>query len=98
MKTIITIAAVLFLIRGCNEKNEPGFDTKPLNEQLLGRWRLFFETRSTSYENFRYIYALLAIILTSFVNCSNTILAESHTFGCFTSMSVSAEVRCIQDA
>jgi hypothetical protein len=54
MKTIITIAAVLILIWGCNEKNEPGFDTKPLNEQLLGRWRLVSETRSGSYENSRY--------------------------------------------
>ncbi|MFN7689243.1 MAG: hypothetical protein ACK5OP_16065 [Sphingobacteriales bacterium] len=54
MKTIITIAAVLILIWGCNEKNEPGFDTKPLNEQLLGRWRLVSETRTGSYENSRY--------------------------------------------
>ena len=54
MKTIITIAAVLFLIWGCIEKNEPGFVTKPLNEQLLGRWRLVSETRSGSNQNSRY--------------------------------------------
>ena len=54
MKTIIAITAVLLLVWGCNEKNEPGFDTKPLNEQLLGRWRLISETRSGSYENSRY--------------------------------------------
>lgn len=51
MKTIIAIAALILLTWSCSEKNEPDFNTKPLNEQLLGRWRLLSETRSGSYEN-----------------------------------------------
>lgn len=54
MKTTITAVALIILLWSCSEKNDPGSDTRPLNEELQGRWRLVSETRSGSYDNSRY--------------------------------------------